>query len=556
VWAAHRAAVGDVRGVHRVVVTTGADHAHPRRDGATHMSTPGMTFKQSHSSREQAGDLRRGRAAEGERRNEAAGSSKTTDHGEVDPPGQPMPNARRFLEGAFPHPERTLLIHQGGQFYRWDGTCWPPVEDAILRALIYRWFERRWYWDKSASTARQKPFAPTVRKVADLMDALRAVTIIPTSAVTPSWLGDSSFPANEIIACSNGLVHWPTRTLLPHTPLHYSHHSVPFAFDTDAPPPARWLEFLRDLWEKDVESIETLQELFGYLVSGDTSLQKMFLVIGPKRSGKGTIARVGKAMLGAHNVAGPTLAGIATNFGLQPLIGKPVAIIADARLGAKADGSIVTERLLSISGEDTLTIDRKYAEPWTGQLGSRIVILSNELPRLSDSSGAFASRFIVLRMTVSFFGREKSTLTDELIAELPGIFNWSLDGLARLRTRGRFRQPASSQQHIRTMEDLASPISAFIRDECRLDPTLNVRCDRLYAAWRAWCETSGRSHPGNAQLFGRDLRAAMPGVHVRQLGSERDRHYIGISTRESREPRACMRCAGEGCQWCSAAARS
>ena len=54
--------------------------------------------------------------------------------------------------------------------------------------------------------------------------------------------------------------------------------------------------------------------------------------------------------------------------------------------------SIVVERLLSISGEDTLTVDRKYREPWTGQLPTRIVILSNELPRLTDSSGALASR--------------------------------------------------------------------------------------------------------------------------------------------------------------------
>ena len=132
--------------------------------------------------------------------------------------------------------------------------------------------------------------------------------------------------------------------------------------------------FLRDLWSDYKEAIGTLQELFGYLVSGDTRQQKMFLIVGPKRSGKGTIARVARAMLGAHNVAGPTLASIGTNFGLSPLIGRPVAIIADARLKA-SDTSVVTERLLSISGEDTLTVDRKYRDPWTGQLPSRIIAL-------------------------------------------------------------------------------------------------------------------------------------------------------------------------------------
>ena len=34
----------------------------------------------------------------------------------------------------------------------------------------------------------------------------------------------------------------------------------------------------------------------------------MFLLVGPKRSGKGTIARVLTGLLGAHNTAAPTLA--------------------------------------------------------------------------------------------------------------------------------------------------------------------------------------------------------------------------------------------------------
>jgi putative DNA primase/helicase len=101
------------------------------------------------------------------------------------------------------------------------------------------------------------------------------------------------------------------------------------------------------------------------------------LLIGPTRSGKGTIARVSAALLGKGNVAGPTLASLGTNFGLSPLLGKPLAVVSDARL---TGGNVhqVVERLLSVSGEDLLTVDRKYREPWTGKLPSRFLILSNE----------------------------------------------------------------------------------------------------------------------------------------------------------------------------------
>lgn len=43
--------------------------------------------------------------------------------------------------------------------------------------------------------------------------------------------------------------------------------------------------------------------------------------------------------------------------GWRPLIGKQLAVISDARLSARVDQQIIVERLLAITGEDTLTID-------------------------------------------------------------------------------------------------------------------------------------------------------------------------------------------------------
>src|SRR4029079_19800526 len=131
-------------------------------------------------------------------------------------------------------------------------------------------------------------------------------------------------------------------------------------------------------------SIETLQEFAGYSLTGETRLQKIPLLLGPTRSGKGTIVRVLTAMLGAANVCAPTLSGLATNFGLWSLIGKQLAIISDARLSGRTDQATVVERLLAISGEDSITIDRKNMAPITQRLTTRIWILTNELPRLSD----------------------------------------------------------------------------------------------------------------------------------------------------------------------------
>jgi putative DNA primase/helicase len=282
--------------------------------------------------------------------------------------------------------------------------------------------------------------------------------------------------------------------------------------------------------------------MFGYLLSGDTAQQKMFLIVGPKRGGKGTIARILTRLLGRHNVAGPTLSSLGTNFGLQDLIGKPVAVVSDARLGSMADGSLITERLLSISGQDLQNVDRKYLPPWSGQLPTRFVVMTNELPRLSDSSGALASRFVVLMLDQSFYGRENPTLTEELSEELPAIFNWALDGLERLRKRGYFHTPASSRDTLQALEDLASPVGAFVWDKCGTGPDRSVEARLLYTGYRAWCEETGR-HAVNQQVFGRDLRAVRPEIRVRQLGEERLRHYVGIGLAHSRDSRVKGHCS-------------
>ncbi len=188
---------------------------------------------------------------------------------------------------------------------------------------------------------------------------------------------------------------------------------------------------------------------------------------------------------------------------------------------------------MSISGEDALTIDRKYRDHWTGQLPTRFVILTNEVPRLADSSGALASRFIVLVLTRSFLGREDVTLTDALLAEATGIFNWALDGRDRLQARGYFKQPESGDQMVTALADLGSPIAAFVNERCDLAPTHSISVDVLYRAWREWCIGQG-DEPTDVRVFGRDLVAACPGVRKERPSDDGKRvyKYAGIRLAE------------------------
>lgn len=451
-------------------------------------------------------------------------------------PGAPYAVAQKlYAEHALGDRMVNLLAWRGG-WMAWRTTHWLEVDVAELRQAIYGVLSKVWYWHETTKTIEQKAWSPDKRKVANVLEALAAVTHLSTEVDPPSWLKTyihSALPPNsgagQTVSCQNGLLDLSTRTLSKHTPGLFNLVSVPFAYEPHTKPPAVWLEFLASVWPDDRQSIALLQEYVGYVLSGRTDMQKMLLLIGPTRSGKGTIARMLTELIGRGHVAGPTLASLGTNFGLSPLLGKPLAVISDARLGNTPTHTVV-ERLLSITGEDMLTVDRKFRDPWSGKLPTRFAILSNELPKFRDSSGAIANRLLILQMTNSFLGREDRTLDNRLRAELPGILNWALEGLDRLNANGKFTVPGSSEDAANLMMDLASPMSAFVRDCCVREPKAEVYRDDLYQAWQSWADDNGHK-AGSKSTFGRDLRSVVPELRdfKRGTGAQVHRYYARIA---------------------------
>jgi putative DNA primase/helicase len=434
--------------------------------------------------------------------------------------------ARAFLAAQFASEDHRGLVAHRDDYFKWAGSHYEKLGRQNLRSEIYQFLEGCVVID---SDGKVKPYKPSRSKVAEVLAALAAGANEDESRDPPFWLPPiNRDDGKALIACRNGLLNIETGKLEAPDPYFFNVNCLPFDYDPAARAPT-WIRFLRDLWPEDKEARLTLAEWIGHFLTADTSQQKIHMLIGPIRSGKGTIGRVLEALLGRDNHASPPLASLGNEFGLAPLLHKRVAIIADARLGSRSDTSLITERLLSISGEDSLTINRKYQTHWTGRLGVRFLILTNELPTIKDASQALASRFMILTLENSFFGREDLTLESRLRAELPGILNWSLRGLARLQKRGYFIMPESSQDALQALEDLSSPVGAFVRAWCETGTGKRVNTKVLFGAWKAWAEARGE-RAGSDAVFGKNLRAAAP--HVRPKNAGRRRYYIGVGLSE------------------------
>lgn len=427
------------------------------------------------------------------------------------------------------------LQYCSDSFWRWTGIQYVEVEIEEMRKIIYAFLQDA---KELSEKGMLEDFNPTKHKVDQVIDALRATCYLkhhPSSGA--HWLDGRTEPdAKYLISFQNGLLSikdWlknSETSLIPHTPVLLNVNSLTFKYDNSALLPMTWLEFLKAIWGDDQQSKDTLQEWFGYTLTQNTRLHKILLLIGPPRSGKGTIGRVHRELLGHFNVAGPTLSSLAGEFGLQPLLNQMLALISDARLTGKGSNNIIIERLLSISGEDPLIINRKFLPPITVQLPTRITIMSNELPDMKDPSGAIAKRYLVLTLKKSWLGKEDILLFDRLKEELPGITLWALQGLKRLEQRGFFLQPKSSLETINELETMTSPIMAFVLERCIMESSVKVSVQILFDQWRDWCKETGYLNSGNIQSFGKNLKAAYPSIGVTRLQDEnsRERYYVGI----------------------------
>jgi P4 family phage/plasmid primase-like protien len=443
-----------------------------------------------------------------------------------------MNHARTFLDNYYSSEEGYKLVHYADDFYIHVGTHYEIIEEATVRSKVYAFLDK---CKKPAKQGALVPFNPSPATVSGAIDAIKSIVHLANHPNTkpPIWLEDyaqSKPVASKLVSLKNGIFHLEDSILIPHSLGFFTQNSLPFAYDQTATCPT-WDNFLQSVWGDDPESIECLQEIFGYILSGDTRQQKFFNIIGPRRSGKGTINKVLVSLLGQHNTVAPELGELCDTFGLQPWLGKLLASFTDAR-APERNRSAVVSQLLRIVGGDTITVNRKNKEAWNGYLPTRLVIYSNEALQLTENSNALTGRMIVLKMTKSFFNKEDTDLAHKLEQELGGIFNWAMEGLKRRLLRGgHFIQPSTGKEYLDLMAELGNPIGSFCEDALVFEPRAMIKKEDVFAAFKHWALKKSMT-PGTEQAFKRRFLAATQEQCVRseqvQVNGERANVYMGV----------------------------
>ena len=426
---------------------------------------------------------------------------------------RPLTIFRRFLQEKHSAGKVTLLKNWEESWYVYDPAagCYTVIDE---NALIGEF--ARWTMDKQVIMERsQGPKPEKLKFTAGLWASMRQVALADgyLHGSLPQWInGKNGLDMHSLICFNNGILDVDAYlensavALLPSTPDLFTVNALPFAFDPTAEC-SLWKQFLDSSLGDDPAKVLLLQEWLGYCMTADISMEKLLYMRGPTGHGKGTILNVISHLVGKRNVASPQFKKLADNFGLASLVGKLVCLIGDARDDrAGATMAQALEVLLSISGGDELQIDRKFLTRLEGvKLMTRITIASNIFLNIPDPSGAMERRLMILDFQKKVTEEQRDhTLKQRLVAEVPGIAAWALEGLRRLRLNGRFTVPESSEEAMQEWKLFNNPLASFL-DECTVQRANEFITRRmLYDGWEKW--TAARRLPvGTKSQFFNDI---------------------------------------------------
>ncbi len=265
---------------------------------------------------------------------------------------------------------------------------------------------------------------------------------------------------------------------------------VPVLFDPAATCP-RWIKFLeRVIPDSDLRLY--LQKATGYSLTGLTSEQVLFFLYGPGANGKSKFIGVLEALLSDYWAKMRAdllmLSRNGPNRGATPelvyLKGKRIVTVSEIQNGHRLDEALIKD----LTGGDAITARDLFAKPITFLPNFKIWMYGNHKPNIGNTDeGIWRRPKLIPFLEVIPLAEREGDLLDKLLAELPGIFNWALEG-CRLWQKDGLGEPAliaEATQEYREEQDI---LGVFLAEMCEENAGAKVKVAAIYEAYKLWCK--------------------------------------------------------------------
>ncbi len=311
---------------------------------------------------------------------------------------------------------------------------------------------------------------------------------------------------NEFLNLKNGLYDLEKDELYPHSPLFCHLNQLPINYDKNAKCPV-WRDTLDKIFQGDQGKINLLQEFFGLCLTDETMYEAALFCVGKGANGKSTVLGVLERLVGEHNCSSVPLEKFSDSHYLADLHGKKVNLSIETSVKSQ----VYDNALKAIVSGDSITVDKKYEKPFSFKPTCKIVVATNNLPKVQDKTDAFYRRLLVLDFNRVFKPHEQDrTLKGDkgkLAKELDGILLWAIEGLKRLQKRDNFLETPEMIAAKDKYRKENNNVLLFVFSECQLNTSLSIGKTELYDAYKDWCKDN-RHLAVNRIEFSNELEAS------------------------------------------------
>lgn len=406
---------------------------------------------------------------------------------------------------------------EGDQWFAFD-KCWTYTGHEDIEKAVQEWLES---------------IVPTRPKLKITPSRVRGVKFLAKSKVGPHRMAEFNAVPGRI-PLRNGVYDIRTGDLLENSPKHLLTYQATYDYDPSAACP-NWERFLQEvLIDGDAFPfqpwIDALQEWFGYCMTPDTTAQMAMLWTGAGGNGKGTATRLLTKLVGSDYTVEIPIEQLHDPYHRAELHGKLLGLVNEPdQMAMKKNANVFK----AIVGNDNISARRPTEKVFNFAPLTRIIISCNELPKTNDITMGYFRRFYLVewRYDVPAEKRDQE-LDDKLERELPGIFNWAMVGLKRLRTRQKKFLACDESRLLldeyRTAED---SFKAFLEEKCELQADLWVHNETFWSAYARWCKLYNK-RPQDREKVIKRLRTMEIHSSVRRVKGKPTRGWLGIALKE------------------------
>jgi len=264
-----------------------------------------------------------------------------------------------------------------------------------------------------------------------------------------------------------------------------------------------------------------LQEWAGYLLTSTNDLQRFLCLEGEGGNGKTVFFAAMEAMLGSDNVSHVPVENFGGRFDLGSTLGKAANICGDVgEIDQVAEGT-----LKQFTGGDSMFFDRKGIEPISARPSAKLMCAWNARPRFRDRSSGLWRRMLLVPFYYQVPKESRVLGMDsrswwEKSGEVPGILNWAIEGLFRLRGNVDFTRSLVCEIAIGVYRNESNPASVFLSDNMDFDENEKrlLPSSEIYSLYQKWSNSQGL-YPLNATHFFRELNRTFPKAEKKRASS-------------------------------------